>query len=113
MTSRCRHTPHQSGRGATGAAIALVRPLVVVIPHEALEGPLQGRASREVAATEHHPPVLLENRALPAVDQAVGPGVARLGARVPEAELAAGRIKRPWNSGPPSVRTRRTGHPAR
>src|SRR5216117_264443 len=99
MTSLWRHAPDQRSRGSTADAIALVRALGVVVPHEAIEGPLQRRARREVAATEHHPPVLLENRALQAFDEAVGPGVARFGARVPEAELAAGRIKRPLELG--------------
>src|SRR5437870_4716725 len=99
MTSLWRHAPDQRSRGPTADAIALVRALGVVVPHEAIEGPLQRRARREVAAPEHHPPVLLENRALQAFDEAVGPGVARFGARVPEAELAAGRIKRPLELG--------------
>jgi len=43
--------------------------------------------------------VLLENRALQAFDEPVGPGVARFAARVPEAQLAAGRIKRPLELG--------------
>ncbi len=91
--------PDQRSRGSTADAIALVRALGVVVPHEAIEGPLQRRARREVAAPEHHAPVLLENRALQAFDEAVGPGVARFGARVPEVELAAGRIKRPLELG--------------
>src|SRR5882724_9256496 len=92
---RCRHAPDEGGRGSTADAIALVRTLGVVVPHEAIEGPLQGRAAREVATPKHHAPELLEDRALQPFDEAVGPGVARFGARVPEAELAAGRIKRP------------------
>ena len=100
MTSRCRHAPDQSGRGAPADAIALVRPLSVVVPQEAIEGALQSRARREVATTEHHPPVLLENRALQAFDEAVGPGVARFGARVPKAELTAGCRKRSLKLGP-------------
>src|SRR5882724_5955589 len=96
---RCRHTPDERGRGSTADAVALVRALGVVVPHEAIEGPLQRGARREVAAPEHHAPVLLENRTLQAFDEAVGPGVARFGARVPEAELAAGRIKRPLELG--------------
>src|SRR5882762_8831577 len=99
MTSRWRHAPDQRSRGATADAIACVRALGVVVPHEAIEGLLQRGARREVAAPEHHAPVLLENRALQAFDEAVGPGVARFGARVPEAELAAGRIKRPLELG--------------
>src|SRR5438552_16986192 len=111
MTSLWRHAPDQRSRGATADAIALVRALSVVVPHEAIEGPLQRPARREVAAPEHHAPVLLENRALQALDEAVGPGVARFGARSPSWRQAASNA--PWNSGPPSVRTRRTGHPAR
>ena len=99
MTSLWRHAPDQRSRGSTADAIPLVRALGVVVPHEAIEGPLQRRARREVAAPEHHAPVLLENRTLQAFDEAVGPGVARFGARVPEAELAAGRIKRPLELG--------------
>src|SRR6267142_33399 len=99
MRSLHRHAPDESGRGSTADAIALVRALSVVVPHEAVEGPLQGRASGEVAATERHPPVFLENRALQALDEAISPGVARFDARVAEAELPAGRIKRPLELG--------------
>src|SRR5437660_7676346 len=89
-----RDAPDQSGRSSTPEAIALVRALGVVVPHEAVEGPLQGRATGEVVPTEGYTPVLLENRALQSFDKAVGPGMARFGARVPDVELAAGRIKR-------------------
>src|SRR5437773_4974928 len=100
MTSLWRHAPDQRSRGSTADAIALVRALGVVVPHEAIEGPLQRRARREVAAPEHHAPVLLENRALQAFDEAVGPGMAGLGACVPDAELTTGRIKGPLELGP-------------
>src|SRR5258706_2097312 len=90
---RCRHTPDERGRGSTADAVALVRPLGVVVPHEAIEGALQGRAAREVAAPEHHAPELLEDRALQPFDEAVGPGMARFRAGVAEAELATGDIK--------------------
>src|SRR6266568_8999867 len=94
MSSLRRHAPDELGRGSTTHAIALVRALGVVVPHEAVEGPLQGHASGEVVPTEGHTPVLLENRALQPFDKAVGPGMARFGARVPDVQLAAGRIKR-------------------
>src|SRR5438093_9817738 len=99
MPSRSRTAPAQRSRSSTAAAIALLRALGVVVPHEAIEGPFQRRARGEVAAPEYHAPVLLENRALQAFDEAVGPSVARFGARVPEAELAAGRLKRPLELG--------------
>src|SRR3989454_2664869 len=89
MTSLRRHTPDERGRGSTTQAIALVRALGVVVAHEAVEGPLQGHATGEVVPTEGHTPVLLENRALQPFDKAVGPGMARFGARVPDAEPAA------------------------
>src|SRR5207253_8493226 len=94
MTSRRHHAPDKSGRGSTANAIALVRALGVVVAHEAVEGPLQRPATGEVVPTEGHTPVLLENRALQSFDKAVDPGMARFGARVPDVELAAGRIKR-------------------
>ena len=109
---RC-HAPDERGRGATTDAVALVRPLGVVVAHEAIEGTLQGRAAREVAAPEHHAPEFLEDRALPPLDEAVGPGMAGFRASVAEAEVTTGGIKAPLNSGPPSVSTRRTGQPAR
>src|SRR5437773_11456057 len=93
MTSRRHHAPDQSGRGSTANAIALVRALGVVVAHEAVEGPLQGHATGEVVPTEGHTPVLLENRALQPFDKAVGPGMARFGARVPDAEPAAARTR--------------------
>src|ERR1043166_1389396 len=94
MTSRRRHTPDERGRGSAPHAIALVRALGVVVAHEVGEGALQGRPVGEVTATEDDTPELLENRALQPFDEAVGPGMTRFGARVPDAELATGRIKR-------------------
>jgi hypothetical protein len=85
--------PRPARRAAAAEAIALVRSLGVVVAHEAIEGPLQRRASREVAAAEGHAPELLENRALQALDEAVGPGVARFHPGVPQAERATGDIK--------------------
>src|SRR4030095_13144598 len=95
---RCRHTPDERGRGSTADAVALVRPLGVVVAHEAIEGALQGRATRKVAAPEHHAPELLENRALQPFDEAVGPGMAGFRTSVPKAELATRGIK-----GPPEI----------
>ena len=80
---RCRHTPDERGRGSTADAVALVRPLGVVVAHEAIEGALQGRAAREVASPEHHAPEFLEDRALQPFDEPVGPGMAGFRAGVP------------------------------
>src|SRR2546425_8845480 len=96
MRSRLRrHAPDQSGRGSTADAITFVRARRVVVPHEAVEGPLQSRAVGEVAAPEGHPPELLENRTLQPFDETVRPGMARFSAGVPETELTTGGIKRP------------------
>src|SRR5918996_1632555 len=95
MRSLRRHTPDQRGRGSPTEAIALVRALGVVVAHEAVEGPWQGRPTGEVAATEDHAPELLENRALQPFDEAVGPGMTGFRARMAEAELATGHIKGP------------------
>src|SRR5678816_2941826 len=92
---RCRHAPEERAWGSAADTVALVRPLGVVVMHEAVEGALQGHAAREVASPEDHTPELLENRALQPFDEAVRPGVARLRAGVSEAEVVAGDIKRP------------------
>src|SRR5262249_19540798 len=76
-----------------------MRPLGVVVMHEAIKGALQGRAAREVASPEHHAPEFLEDRALQPFGEAVGPGVARFGPRVPQAEFATGDIKLPLELG--------------
>ena len=81
MSSLSCHAPDQSGRCSTAEAIALMRALGVVVPHEAVEGALQRRATGEVVPPECHPPVLLENRALQPFDEAVGPSMARFRAR--------------------------------
>src|SRR4029453_13600956 len=90
---RRRHTPDERGRGSTADAVALVRSLGVVVVHEAIEGALQGRAAREVAAPELHAPELLEDRALQPFEEAVGPGMTGFRARVPQAQFSTGDIK--------------------
>src|SRR6266851_692455 len=99
MTSCLSGAPEERGWGAAPEAIALVRPLVIVGLHERLETALQGRAIGEVTAAKGHAPVLLQDRALEAFDEPVGPGVPRLGPRVAEAERAAGLIERPFELG--------------
>src|SRR6266404_2806736 len=99
MTSCLSGAPEERGGGAAPEAIALVRPLVIVGLHERLETALQGRAIGEVMAAKGHAPVLLQDRALEAFDEPVGPGVPRLGPRVAEAEGATGFIERPLELG--------------
>src|SRR5436309_15708086 len=100
MRSLRHHAPDERGRGSTAHAIALVRALGGVVAHEVVEGSLQGRTVGEVAATEHHTPELLEDRALQPFDEAVGPDMAGFRARMPQAELATGGIKRSLELGP-------------
>ena len=94
-----RHAPDERGRGSTADAVALVRPLGVVVTHETVEGLLQGRPTGEIASSEHHAPQFLENRALQPFDKPVGPGMTRFRAGVSEAEVVAGDIKRPLELG--------------
>jgi len=68
-------------------------PFVVVEADEAVEGALELREAGEVAAAELHAPVLVEDRALQALHEAVGPGVAGLRLGVADAELLAGLRK--------------------
>src|SRR5918999_2775542 len=93
MRSRCCDSPDERGGRATAEAVALMGALGVVVAHEAGEGSLQRRPRREIAAPEGHAPELLEDRALQTLDEAVGPGVARFGPGVPQAEVATGDIK--------------------
>src|SRR5260370_20296293 len=96
MTSCLSGAPEERGWGAAPEGIALVRPLVIVGLQERRETVLQGRAIGEVTAAKGHAPVLLQDRALETFDEAVGPGVPRIGPRVAEAERAAGLIGRPF-----------------
>src|SRR2546426_633509 len=114
MKSCLDGAPDERGRCPAAEPVALMRALVVVVAHELSERPLQRRATGEVSASEGDAPVLLQDRALQALNEAVGPGMTRLRAGVarrPSCRQASS--KAPWNSGPPSVRTRRRGQPAR
>src|SRR3989442_1635395 len=103
----------ERGRCRAAEPVALMRSLVVVVAHELSERPLQRRAPGEVSASEGDAPVLLQDRALQALNEAVGPGMTRLRAGVAQAELPTGLIEGSVELGPPSVRTRRRGQPAR
>src|SRR4029434_8032577 len=110
---RRRHAPDERGRGATADAVALVRPLGVVVAHEAIEGTRHGREAREVASREHTGQsswrIVPCSRSTKPLVQAWR-GFVRVWRR-PSSRQAAS--KAPLNSGPPSVSTRRTGQPAR
>src|SRR5258705_9311766 len=101
MTSCLSGAPEERGWGAAPETIALVRPLVIVGLHERLETALQGRAIGEVTAAKGHAPVLLQDRALEAFDEPVGPGVPRLGPRVAGTQRAAGPLQPPLLHGAP------------
>src|SRR2546429_5840991 len=85
--------PDERGRCPAAEPVALMRSLVVVVAHELSERPLQRRAPGEVSASEGDAPVLWRDRARQALDEAVGPGMARLRAGVAQAELPTGLIE--------------------
>src|SRR5712692_4897150 len=87
------NAPEDLGRSATAQPVALVRALLVVEAHEGFQGLLHRRAASEVATPELDAPVLLQDGAVQALDKAVGPGMPRLGAGVPDAQVFAGDIE--------------------
>ena len=90
-----------------------MRSLVVVIAHELGERPLQRWATGEVSASEGDAPVLLQDRALQALNEAVGPGMTRLRAGVAQAELPTGLIEGSVELGAPVGQDAPQGQPAR
>ena len=78
-----------------------MRALVIVGLHESIEASLERRSTREVAPTEGHAPVLLQDRALQPLDEPVRPGVPRLRPGVAEAERPTGLIERALELGAP------------
>jgi hypothetical protein len=113
MRSSPRGAPEERGGGAAADSVALMRPLVIVRLHEAVETALQRRPTREVAPAEGHAPMLLQNRALQSLDEAIGPRVTRFRPRVPEAQSATGVIERTLELGTAIGSTRRSRQPAR
>jgi hypothetical protein len=81
------------GRGTAIESVSLMRSLVVVEGHEALEGAIHGCSGGEVPTAEGDPPVLVEDGPLESLDEAVGPAVARLCAGMANAELAANGVE--------------------
>jgi hypothetical protein len=90
-----RGAPEEVGGHVAEEPVALVRPLLVIELQEPVEGPLHRRATGEVLPAELDAPVLMQDRALQPLHEAVGPGMARLGAGVANAERLAGLIERP------------------
>src|SRR5438132_7969422 len=90
-----RGAVEQGGGRLASEAVALMRTLVVIEAHELGQTLRERRTAGEVAAPKLHAPVFLENGALQPLDEPVRPRMARLGARVPEAELPAGVIESP------------------
>ena len=84
----------------------------IVKLHEATQAALQRKPTGEVVAPEDHAPMFGEDRLLQALDEAVGPGVPRLNARVLNAKGPAGGVELASELTPPSVNTRRSVQPA-
>ena len=74
-------------------SIPVMRSREVVEVHEGVERDFELTAGREVAAPKDDAPMLVKDRALQALDKAVGPAVTRLGARVANVEAVAGLVE--------------------
>ena len=68
-------------------------PVVIVEMHEPIERALQRPAAGEVLPAKGDPPMLMQNRFLEPLDEAVGPGMPRLRLRHPQVEPLAARGK--------------------
>src|ERR1035437_4969088 len=80
-TVSCCHRPTEDGDRSTPAQpVATMRPLVVVELQKAVEGALERSPTGEVPPSKGDAPVLVQDRFLQSFHEAVGPGVARLGA---------------------------------
>src|SRR5438552_6618155 len=91
---RGRHGTVKDGRrGAATESIALMRSIEVVELQEAVETAIQRRPTREVVPPKDHPPVFGEDGLLQPLDEAVGPGMARLDPGVANAERGTGLIE--------------------
>src|SRR5262252_542861 len=83
----CRHGAVENGRRrAAPDAVAMMRSLEVVKLHEPVKATVERRSAGAVVPAKDHAPVLGENGLLQALDEAVGPGVARFNARVADPE---------------------------
>src|SRR3989442_6145352 len=93
MSSVVDRAPDERGRGATAHSVALMGTVLVVVAHEGVQRALEREAAREVPTAKDHAPVLLQDGALQPLDEAVGPGMARFGARVTNPERATRLIE--------------------
>src|SRR5499433_237186 len=88
----CRHGAVEYGRWGTAPdAIAMMWTLEVVELDEPVKAAIERRPAGEVVPAKDHAPVLSEDRLLQPFDEAVGPGVARLDARVADPQHPTGR----------------------
>jgi hypothetical protein len=96
-TGSCGDGSTEYGRRcATVEAIATMCPLMVVELQKPVKRSLQRAPAREVLPPKGDAPVLVQDRFLQAFDEAIGPGVAGLRPRDPDAEeLAAGGERPP------------------
>src|SRR4029453_1414254 len=92
--------PEERGWGAAAEPIALMGPLVIVGLHKGLETALQRRPTGERAPPEGHAPILLQDRALQPLDEAIRPGAPWLSPGMAEAEGPTGRIEDSLKLGP-------------
>ena len=68
-------------------------PFVVVELEKAVEGALERATAGKILPPKGNPPVLVQDRFLQTLDEAVGPGVARLGTGHPNTQALAARRK--------------------
>src|SRR5215510_7439107 len=78
-----------------------MRTFMVVEVQKRVEAPLQRRPTGEVAPTEGHAPVLLQDCALQPLHEAIGPGMPGFRARVAEPQLATGHVEGAMEFGAP------------
>src|SRR5437773_2451128 len=90
LPRRCHGAVEDRRRRTATNAIAMVWSVEVVELYKAAKAAIERGAAGEVVAPEDETPVLGENRLLQALHEAVGPGVARLDPRLPDAERGAG-----------------------
>src|SRR5262245_25866123 len=96
-----RGTPEQGGGSVAAEAVAVMRAFMIVEVQKRVEASLQRRPTGEVAPAEGHTPMLLQDRALQPLHEAIGPGVPGFRARVAEPPLAAGHVEGAMEFGSP------------
>src|SRR5262245_18881180 len=77
FASRADSAEEDRSRSAPADPGAVMRPIKVVTRHEPAQAVVQRRPTRAVVAAEDAPPVLSEDRRLPPLNEAVGPGRSR------------------------------------